>query len=266
MLKNEKITVNEIIYAYHIVGGARGAHTEYNLDGVSHCQLLYKLSGEARISFAGKSITERAHDVRFLPSPTAFDTPPEYTSEVLEQGECINVAFVTRSPLPREITVKNFAALHAVKEAFEKLERIWYYKRDGYYHKCMSLLYEILAKISVSERDYLSSSSYRKIEPAIDYIEGHFREKNIDCDYLAKLSGVSHTYMTKIFKKHFGLSPNAYIIHKKIQYAKDLLKTREYTTADVAEASGFASPYYFSRAFKKSVGVPPSKYTASTIK
>lgn len=266
MLKNEKITVEEIIYAYHIVGGERGAHTEYNLEGISHCQLLYKLSGEARITFAGKGVTERAHDVRFLPSPLAFESLPKYTSEVIEEGECINIAFVTRSPMPREITVKSFGALPSLKEDFEKIERLWYYKRDGYYHKCMSVLYGILAKISVSERDYLSSASYRKIEPAIDYIERHFTEKSIDCDYLANLSGVSHTYMAKIFKKHFGLSPNAYIIHKKIQYAKDLLKTCEYTTSEVAEASGFSTPYYFSRAFKKSVGVPPSRYAVSLIK
>lgn len=266
MLKNDKIMIEEIVYVYRITGNERGSHTEYNLSGVRHCQLLYKLSGEARVTFGGKTVEEREGDVRFLPAGTDFEQAPEYSARVVERGECVNIAFITGSPLPREIVVKDFSKQPALKEAFEKIERLWYYKRDGYYHKCMSLLYDILAKISVSESDYLSSSSYRIIEPAIDYIEGHFREKSIDCDYLAALSGVSHTYMTKIFKKHFGISPNAYITHKKISYAKDLLKTREYTAAEVAETSGFSSPYYFSRVFKKSVGISPTQYAASLIK
>ncbi len=264
-MKNDKIRVEEILHVYRIVGNASGSHTEYKLDGTKHCQLLYKLRGEAVITFNGKAVTEKADNVRFLPAATAFHKAPDYTADVIEEGESINIAFVTSSPLPCEILVKDFSKFPAVKEAFQKIERYWYYKRDGYYYKCMSVLYDIFAKIS-AETSYISSKTYNQISTAIDYIDNHFTEREIDCDYLSELCGISHTYMTKIFKKHFGTCPNNYIIHKKIEYAADLLKTREYTMSTIAEMAGFSSPYYFSRVFKKHIGVSPSQYSASVLK
>ena len=260
MFNNSNIIIKEIVYANHIIGNKKGSHTQYATDSYSYYQLLYKLSGEAMITYNNKTVVERAGDLRFLPNPSLFEKPPLYTADVIEEGESINIAFVTDSPLPEEITVKTYTCSSALKGLFNKMQKHWYYKHDGYYYKSLSLLYEILAVILSAEAEYISSKEYNKIYPAIDYIDHNFTKQNIDCEYLATLCNLSHTYMSKLFKKHFGVSPVKYIISKKIQFACDLLNTKYYSIGKIAELSGFTNTYYFSRIFKKQMSISPSEF------
>lgn len=260
MLQHERIKINSIIYVSHLVGNPKGSHTEYNTDGVFHYQLLYKLSGEAVITYGSRKVREKAGCLRLLPDPSVFDQTPLYTADVIEQGESINIAFTSDSPLPREITVKKYSCSPILKQLFQKMHKYWYYKQDGYYYHCMSVLYDIFALIAESESTYLASRTSKQIVPAIEYIDYHFTKLEIDCDELAQLCHISHTYMTKLFKKYFGMSPNKYIISKKIQYACDLLNSKHYSVSDIAEMTGFSSAYYFSRVFKKYMGICPSEY------
>ena len=147
-----------------------------------------------------------------------------------------------------------------LKNLFSKIQKCWYYKKDGYYYKCMALLYEIFAELSNTDSSYLSSKTYHQISPAIDYIDHHFTESKIDCDYLAELCNISQSYMIRLFKKHFGMPPNNYITSKKIQYACDLINTKCYSVGTIAEMCGFVNCYYFSKVFKKHTGVNPSKW------
>ena len=101
------------------------------------------------------------------------------------------------------------------------------------------------------------------ILPAINYIGEHFTDLNIDCEFLAKLCGISHTYMSKLFNKHFGISPNKYIIKKKLEYASELLNDMTYSVNEVAKLSGFANEYYFSKTFKKHFYINPSSFAKS---
>ena len=87
-----------------------------------HYQLLYKLSGEAVITFDQRTVTERANDVRFLPNPADFDDAPIYMADVLEQGESINVGFTSDTPLPKEILVKTYANSLVLKQLFQKMQ------------------------------------------------------------------------------------------------------------------------------------------------
>ena len=212
MSEIEKIQIKEIVFVNHLIGKPKGSHLEFKTDRIYHYQLLYKLAGEAIITFDEKRVRERADDVRFLPNPASFDYAPRYTAEVLEQGESINIGFTSDSPLPREILVKTYGNSLALKQLFQKMQKYWYCKHDGYYYQCMSVLYEIFAEIAKAEAKYLPSETYRRILPAIEYIDEHFTDQEIDCDELADLCGISHTYMTQLFHGRFGMSANQYIL------------------------------------------------------
>lgn len=48
------------------------------------------------------------------------------------------------------------------------------------------------------------------------------------------------------------MTPKAYIINFRIQYACELLKSGKYRISDVADIVGYRDVYYFSKSFKKS--------------
>lgn len=260
MFNCERISIKDIVYINNFKDEPPGSHAVYPTDSAYYYQLLYKSDGMDYVTFNGKTVCEKQGDIRFLPNPALFKPAPEYYVDFCEMGECINIAFTSDSPLPSELLVKNYGTHPDFKILFSKIHKIWYYKHSGWYVKCMSLLYEILCKIQTAETEYLSSNTNSIITPATDYIDAHFTEVNIDCRHLAKLCNVSYTYMSKIFVKRFGVTPNKYIMMKKIDYSCDLLNAQCYSIGKIAEMSGFVNTYYFSRVFKKLIGVSPTQY------
>lgn len=259
MLGADKIKVNDILFVNRSSDTKTGLHI-FNMDSVFHHQLIYKLSGDAVVTFNGNILRERADDVRFLPSASNFAHTPDYSADVVELCESINIGFVSDTPLPQKILVKSCSNNPSIKLLFQKLHKHWYYKRNGYYHKSLSVLYEIFYELSKNKEEYISSHTYNLIVPAIDYVDNHFTQAHIDYNALAALCGISYTYLSKIFIKHFGMSPNRYVIAKKIQYACDLINTKCYSVGTIAEMCGFVNTYYFSRIFKKHTGVSPTEF------
>ena len=70
---------------------------------------------------------------------------------------------------------------------------------------------------------------------------------------------MSGTYFRRLFLNRFNMTPNKYLISKRLIYAEKLLSSGKYSIKEVAEMSGFCDVKYFSRVVKKEYGVPPSK-------
>lgn len=99
---------------------------------------------------------------------------------------------------------------------------------------------------------------------AIEYIHSHFKEE-IDVDHLAQMEHMSCTAFRMSFKSHTGLSPNEYIIAQRIGAACRLLTQTNNSINEIAADVGYADQYYFSRIFKKKVGIPPLKYRTMVL-
>lgn len=96
---------------------------------------------------------------------------------------------------------------------------------------------------------------------AMEYIHRHFQEP-IDIDSLARLEHMSCTSLRSIFKQHTGVSPNEYIITQRVSAACQLLSQTHKSVSAVAADVGYHDQYYFSRIFKKKVGMSPLRYRA----
>ena len=121
-----------------------------------------------------------------------------------------------------------------------------------------SVLFKIFA-IHFSETTVVDSqiTPARKIAEFIN--ENYFR--NISINYLAKSFNFNRSYIYMLFKKEFGISPQEYILNKRIEKAKELLSDRKrLRICEVAFAVGYSDPLYFSRLFKKATGVSPLKF------
>lgn len=77
---------------------------------------------------------------------------------------------------------------------------------------------------------------------------------------MAKAVDLSRPRFSSLFREFTGEMPRDYLINARLRHAIIMLTNGSYSMADIAERSGFHSPYYFSRIFSKRIGCPPSHY------
>lgn len=94
---------------------------------------------------------------------------------------------------------------------------------------------------------------------ARNYIDAHYPER-ITLDVLAQKLSVNKFYLQKIFKQCLGLSPYEYILHTRLNRAKQLLRTTSQPIGQIAASVGFNCLSYFSPIFKKYEGLTPSAF------
>lgn len=217
-------------------------------------ELIFHLSGDSMITFDDKTYHCEKGTLRYLPKG-AHKT---YEVRRHQVGDCIDIFFDTDLPLSEEAFFLNMQNSIALQALFKKASSLWLSKSEGYYHKCISILYEIIAELE--NHNYAPKVKFKVLEPAIDYINENFLKDKISVEHLAQISMVSQSYLKKLFVKRFGVTPVKYIIQLKTSYAADLLKTEMYTVSQVAEICGYSNVYFFSRQFKEYVGVSPSDY------
>lgn len=90
------------------------------------------------------------------------------------------------------------------------------------------------------------------------YINNHF-VMDLNLDFISKVRFTSKFHLIRLFKKYYGQTPKQYIIDKRIEQAKVLLKKGTYIT-DTCFEVGFDTPSTFSTLFKSRVGIAPTEF------
>jgi two-component system response regulator YesN len=110
--------------------------------------------------------------------------------------------------------------------------------------------------IEVSGMDGYES---RGIQAIHEYIQQHFHE-NITLISLSEHFHFSPQYIAKKFKEMYNTTVVTYQTHLRMQKAKSLLMHTEMSVIKIAEIIGYADENYFSKVFRKQMGLPPLKY------
>ena len=98
-----------------------------------------------------------------------------------------------------------------------------------------------------------------KVEKATHYFNEHYNEEiNID-DFAASMN-MSTCYFIRCFRQIVRVSPLQYILSLRMSNAKNLLGNTTYNINEIAQIVGYENQLYFSRLFRKNVGVSPSEY------
>lgn len=97
-----------------------------------------------------------------------------------------------------------------------------------------------------------------KIEQAKAYIHHHYMEP-LSLHMLAERHGMGAKSFSYLFHKHTGISPIDYLIQYRMKRAQELLTIGSCTIKQVAASVGYEDALYFSRLYKKHIGLSPSK-------
>ena len=85
-------------------------------------------------------------------------------------------------------------------------------------------------------------------------------DSDLSLQALANESGYSRVHFVRMFRAATGASPHNYLLHLKLERARELLKNPSISLIDIALDCGFSSHSHLSRLFHKRVGVTPSAY------
>ena len=84
--------------------------------------------------------------------------------------------------------------------------------------------------------------------------------RELDVPALAREAHASRAHFVRSFKKAFGETPHQYLLQRRIERAKELLRSTGMSVTEVSIEVGFRSLGSFSAAFRTLVGEPPSDY------
>lgn len=142
--------------------------------------------------------------------------------------------------------------------------------QSGYEEVCRHLLEVVLVQLDRQENlaleaDAAGPRGSRECALVRRYIDNHFKE-NLSLDQLATLAHVNKYYLSHAFRREYGTSPISYLISRRIEESRFLLRETDHSLSLIAQMLGFSSPSYFSQCFRRVEGISPMEYRQQQTK
>ncbi len=97
------------------------------------------------------------------------------------------------------------------------------------------------------------------VDKAKAFIDQNFSDQ-LSLSDIARHSNMSVFHFSRLFKKVTGYSPHQYLLYKRMDSAKDVLKDSELSITEAAHRTGFSSVEYFATVFRSQYGLNPTQY------
>lgn len=263
--QKEKIQIHPFVH--HLFPDAIGYfpnakhHSRSRKNGIKEYIFLYCLEGEGWIKINGKTIRLTPNTGFIIPENTGH----KYGSSLKDAWSIYWIHF---SGDYAAMLYKRFSTFpdEAIKIAFDE-------NRITQLNEIIKLLESDLSdeKIELTHfrlTSFLSSLCYLntldstiddKISLSITFMKTHLNEI-LTIEILANQSCYSTSRYSELFKQKTGYSPIQFFIRLKIQKSCEYLNFTNLNIKEICKEVGIDDPYYFSRAFKKQIGVSPMQY------
>ena len=229
-------------------------------------QLLYVASGKAHFFFGKEEqIVTAGHMVLYLPRQEqhyeyyAKDKPEVYwvhftgsqVKNLLNHFEIPITGNVFYSGAPsayQELFKEMIHELQTCRVGFEELLEMY-----------LRQLFLLIQRVRVEQKPTVNTFIQEEMEYALRYFREHWNEPIVIEDY-AQTRGMSVSWFLRNFKQTTNTSPMQFILSLRINNAVHLLESTNYNVTEIGAIVGYDNPLYFSRIFKKQIGVSPSDY------
>ena len=224
--------------------------------------LEYIMSGKGYLVVDGRTHELKANDVYLLEPGSAH----EYYADKNDPFKKIWVNFKSDVffNILNEYGLKQTYVFHDTDILQEmsriiELEKVSVYN-DNIYKSASKYLFEIFMKLAEKNQANTQSSSIAQqilaeLDKAID--------SSVSIDDICNSLFISRSKMIREFKKHYHQTPHAYLLGRKIGFAKMLLQETTHSIRSIASHLGFSDEHYFANVFKSKTGYTPSQYRKS---
>ncbi|MBQ4155083.1 MAG: helix-turn-helix domain-containing protein [Clostridia bacterium] len=234
--------------------------------GRNDFQIIYVTKGHLNFKIDGKNKCLKAGEIIAI-SPFT----PQYYYISKNDFEATEYYWIHFLGTDAKTTVKHYGLENNVVKfiglsqtiinIFDKIALELQLKEKFFLETNNAYLLQILGLISrkIDNGAVKSPSNIDILRDAVIYFNSNFSKKISLNDYVKDLN-ISLCWFTRIFKEKYTVSPRTYLTNLRIIKAKELLNTTSYSIGKIAELTGHENQLYFSRVFKKNVGITPSEY------
>ena len=205
----------------------------------------YRVSGNGTFEIGNKKVVSRPGEVLFLPANTPYRV--DYSV-----GESIVVHFTHCNYKELENIRCDNAAIELY---FQRLLEIWNERRSV--NGAKAVIYEILEALESHQKLVMENTVF---SDCVRYMETGFQDPTLDVQAICDRFFISASGLQRTFRTCFGISPKQYLTRLRMNRALELLAQGRLSVKEIAVSCGFTDEKYFSRAFKKKYGYPPSHY------
>lgn len=227
-----------------------------------HFLIHYVISGSGTYQSGGKTYAVIKGDA-FLVHPNTIIT---YKADHKTPWHYCWVGFsgidarllIHQMPFTEESPVIQMENGSDIQEAFKKIWRA----RGTNFESRIHMTGELYSALSlfISQEQEHASPSVRYFERAVDYIKKNYFFYNLSVESIAEILNINRSYLYMIFKDTCGLSPKEYLTDFRIKQACTLLIQSRISITSVSYSVGYEDNMYFSKVFRKVMGMTPSKY------
>ena len=250
-----------LLGVYHWSEGLRSMHLHED-----RLELNFILSGNGTHVVGGELCNVQAGDVLIHNSGVLHDESLMLGSEI--DAWCIAVTNLKLPALEvNELLPKNFNPRIPCQAVADELAALYplihrYAQQSNGYQIANSLARAVVLIVREVIRTSALVAAKEKnlpVEQVRRHIEEHYAE-NLSLSELAKLVCMSEHHLAHAFKKITHYSPQQYILRRRIGKAQCLLVYTQLSITEIAERVGCDDPNYFSRLFRKIIGMSPRTY------
>jgi AraC family transcriptional regulator len=109
---------------------------------------------------------------------------------------------------------------------------------------------------------YRGGIASRSLRRVIDYINEHLQDQ-LTLAELARIAELSQHHFASAFKASTGISPHRYVIERRLERARDLLRRNENSISEIAYSVGFSSQSHLTAHFRRTMGLTPRRFRQS---
>ena len=130
-----------------------------------------------------------------------------------------------------------------------------YYSKFSCKVNFLNLIDELIKNVRASQYN----DKLKLVNKGIEYINKNYNYA-ISISEISDILQVDRRRFSDVFQEVTGLSPIKYLTEYRLKEAKRLLKFSNYTISEIADMTGYNDCFYFSKTFKKNIGICPRKY------
>lgn len=238
--------------------------TRMNLNNVSVFE--YVISGKGYIECEGQTYSVRAGDFYYLDHRHSHkywaDPEDPYSKIWINARGRLPAAILAAYYFTDPVIIEHVDVYDTFVRIGEALSRLDDRNHDDVFDEVAVLLTSIVVRIGTFRQKRRVSSGLafqikRMIDEAPDF--------NITLGEIEKKFFLSKSYIIHLFSDEFNITPKQYILQKKIDTAKVLLRDNRCELCEIAEILHFSSVQHFSATFKRYTGITPDAYRRSCL-
>jgi AraC-like DNA-binding protein len=234
-------------------------------DAIDQCYKLYFVrSGEAHLALTGDAdVALRAGHAYFIPGQRLVR---QWCRKSLDVDwlhfvpDSLYLSFLM-SHVPR-VHAWPLASLAHWEPIYNGIERLSAARAIWLDYRVQAMVLDLVSRV-FQQYNFTHMGAvdpiFEQLQPAIAFMDANLAE-NPSLARIAQVVHLAPNYFHQKFARTFLMTPLAYMLQKRLNLARQLLLGTNLTLERIALRSGFQSPFYLSRMFKKRYHIRPSEF------